>query len=446
MPGHCYNYRVQKLEKLPLWSVYALLAYMPFHLFLSRWLSLYTGGLGIWDAGKDILTLLVLLICIHLALYKNLLSTNIVRFVFLFGALYGLLHLLFYIFNGDELSTRPLIVGSLYNLRFIAWFFIALVAGRMLQTMPRETLIRLILITSTITCLFALLQFVLPKDLMESFGYSIERGAKPSFFIDDKPDFPRVMSTVRDPNSYGAYLIVPIAILLIGLTRGRFAKRWAGPLLGLHAVALFLTFSRGAWLGAVLAISVGLGILYRQMIFGLLKKSYKPLLILLVCMATVLFLARDTYVFQNVILHSDESTVMADPNELRIQLQNQAIRETLDDPKGHGPGTAGLASIGNPRGTFLTENYYLQISHELGLVGLALFLGFLGYVLACILRLKDIEAKALLVGCFFGYGLMALLIHLWSNESVAAQWWLFSGIILGIASVDNNAKKSKKML
>lgn len=419
---------MDSLKRILLYIFYGLLAYMPFHLFASRWLSLYTGGLGQWDAAKDIITVIGLCIAFTVAIKLKLFKDKFVLWFFCISATYGLTHVLFLIFNNDGLDLRSFIVATLFNGRIFAYLFIGLVVG-LTHKIEWKKIVKIVLVVSTITCLFGLIQYIAPKDLMTHFGYSIERGAKPSFFIDDKPDFPRIMSTVRDPNSYGAYLIVPIMLLWVLLLRRRIQPKYALPLLGLHGVALLLTFSRGAWIGVVIAGMVATLRMYQNQIIPFLKR-YLLVVILLVVSATIGWLLfRDTYVYKNVILHSDESTVMADPNELRVQLQKESIEKIKDNPTGYGPGTAGLISINNPKGTFLNENYYLQIGVEAGLLGLAVFMSLLVLVG---LRLGTVSSAygITLFSSFIAYLVISLLIHLWSNEAVAAQWWLLTGLVL----------------
>lgn len=428
---------MERIKQLPLWGVYALLAYMPFSLFMSRWLSTYTGGLGIWDAAKDIATLVLLVVALIVARGQGLFKDKTAQGLFLIVTIYGLLHLAFIVLDASDQDFRSWTVATLYNCRFLAYAFIAAVAGFELKKIPLRTIIKIVVIASTITCLIAFIQYLAPSNLMTHFGYSIERGAKPSFFIDDKPDLPRVMSTVRDPNSYGAYLILPLSLLWALILKKSGSLKLLIPLLLVHGLALLLTFSRGAWLGAAISGLLVTGYLYKNEITSLIKKYYIILAVLSLCVISAGFVLRNSYVFKNVIFHSDESTVMDDPNELRVQLQNKAVQEIADDPEGHGPGTAGLVSIGNPKGTFLTENYYLQIGYEIGVLGLALFISILVLVYRSLTKDADSGLRAVLVGSFWAYGFISLLIHLWSNEAVAAQWWLLAGLVAG-AAIRNN--------
>lgn len=131
---------------------------------------------------------------------------------------------------------------------------------------------------------------------------------------------------------------------------------------------------------------------------------------------------------------------MADPNELRIQLQARAADDIMADPEGHGPGTAGIVSIGNPHGAYLTENYFLQIGYEIGVIGLLVFLALLAVVYRMVLGVRRDDVRAVLIGSFWAYILMSLLIHLWSNEAVAAQWWLLAGLAIGVSAATSSTR------
>jgi hypothetical protein len=150
-----------------------------------------------------------------------------------------------------------------------------------------------------------------------------------------------------------------------------------------------------------------------------------------------LFVAfQDSYLVQNVIFHADESTVLADPNELRVSLTRDAVEKIIKTPEGSGPGSAGLVSINNPKGGVLTENYYLQVAYEVGWLGIVLFLSILLIIIHQLLTLShNNPVAAVLLSALVGYLIYSLLIHLWSNEALALQWWLLTGIVLGTTLV-----------
>ncbi len=406
---------------------------MPFHVFLTQSLSLLTGHLGAWKAAKDVLAALLLVVTLILV-WRNSKANKLFKSFFLISTFYFLLHLVTWAIN-PEIYKNTAVIGTVYNNRIFGYLLIGMGAGLLwAKKIKREQVIKVVLIVSTIVCVLGVLQYFLPKDILTHLGYSVERGVKPAFFIDDKPDLPRIMSTLRDPNSLGAFLIVPINILLLSLT-DKTQKKRRMQLLGmlmLHGLALFLTFSRGAWMG--MAISVCLIAIYRyKHLAKTILVRYWPLIIggaLLI--GSLVFMARDQYVLQNILVHSDENTTaQLDSNDLHADFVRKSIDGIKDNPQGHGPGTAGIVSILNPNGGFLTENYYLQIGYEVGILGLGLFLAVLYKAQKQLGELKDTLPSALWFA-LWSYLVMSLFAHLWTNEAVATQWWILTGLAIAL--------------
>jgi hypothetical protein len=418
-----------------------LVLYMPMHVFLSQSLSLVTGGLEIWKATKDVLITLSVPFLLYIA-YKRRLFSSAYKLHFVLGTLYVLLHLFFVIFSTSD-DTYSAIVGAVYNNRLLAYLLLGMLVGS--SKRGREYLQKLsvaVVIVASIVALFGIAQYFLPHNMLENVGYSVERGVKPMFFIDDKPDFPRVMSTLRDPNSLGAYLILPLMMVTLALIKkgANEALFWRPyrreVLIGIGAVlfgALFLTFSRGALLASILSLVTILSIVTGQRMLAFSRKYWIYFLGLIVILAGIIGLSWNTYTFQNLVFHADQSTVLADPNELRVSLTQEAIDEVAETPLGHGPGTAGLVSITNPKGGVLTENYYLQIAYEVGWLGVVLFIAIFFIIMYQLFTTaRKSPFASVLFASGIGYTFYALLIHLWSNEAIALQWWLLAGISLSV--------------
>lgn len=412
------------------WGGAALLIYMPFHIFLSQWLSTFTGGLDAWKIGKDILTALVAILCIVTVLITKKYTK---LFLWLLGltSAYLALHLILILATNQPADTG--LLATVYNVRLMGYLLIgyslALLVPKLIKRTP---IIRIVIAVSTVVCLIGLLQWVLPKDIMTHFGYSIERGVKPAFFIDDKPDLPRVMSTIRDPNSLGAFLILPITLLAYGLVKyWNTSKRMLiSGLLILHGLVLFMTFSRSAWLGALISVSLLLGWQYRTNFYQITKR-YKYILLIAHCsLLLATWALRDQYVVQNVIFHADENTQLADSNELHVSQVQKGLGGIADQPLGHGPSTAGLVSIQNEKGGLLTENYFVQVGYETGILGLILLIALMVLVIKNLWQQKTQTLPLALVASFAGITLINMLLHTWANEAVAAQWWLLAGLFL----------------
>ena len=432
---------VERLKRLPTWGVYALLVYMPLHIFLSQWLSSVTGGLSAWKVAKDVVTMVLVVLTVGLVVQRRLHRNPPFLMLMLAAAVYLLLHAVTY----REMTTRNVAALALtYNNRLFWYALIGLGAVLLWpQEFTQRKVTRLVLILSTLVCIVGLLQYVLPKDLMEHFGYSISRGVKPAFFIDDKPDLPRIMSTIRDPNSLAGYLVLPITLLTYLWFKGRSnSRQLLSGLLLLHGLALFLTFSRSAFLAlAVSLFALALLTLHEKLV-PIAKRYWPAGLVAVALLAGVVYLGRDQYIIQNVVFHSDESTVSElDSNEYHATFIQLGLKGISRQPFGHGPGTAGIVSIQNKGGGLLTENYFVQIGYEVGVAGLLLLWAVLFYVYRVLRQQKTTPLQVALLATFWGYLCMAMLTHLWSNEALAAQWWLLAGVVMGGAAWQ--AKKTR---
>jgi hypothetical protein len=129
-----------------------------------------------------------------------------------------------------------------------------------------------------------------------------------------------------------------------------------------------------------------------------------------------------------------------DSNDLHVSFVRRGIDGIVDKPTGHGPGTAGIVSIQNPDGGLLTENYFVQIGYEVGVVGLALFAAVLFAIEKRLAMVKNNPLAAVLFAAFWGFLFMTMLAHLWTNEAVAVLWWLLAGV--SIASSRNSHNKN----
>lgn len=418
---------MNKLFSIPYWAFLALLVYMPFHIFLSQWLSTFTGGLEVWKAWKDVLLFLVVLVSIVLVYVKNGFKDKFFWLISALSVLYVAFHFLIWAVNPD-IEKGPALLAVIYNCRLFGYLIVGFATAILSKDKVKpKKVFKMAIILSTVVCLLALLQWILPKDVLTHFGYGIDRGVKPNFFIDDKPDLPRLFSTLRDPLSLGAYLVLPITLLSAAWFKLKNARMLISGLLLLHGLILLLTFSRSTWLGGALAVGTVLVWQYKSYVSGFIKKFWLVLLTVLCLLTAGTYLARDNYVVQNIVFHADESTTLADPNEKRVNFYETTTESILNRPVGHGPGTAGLVSIQTHK-VVLTENYFLQIAYEVGVFGLILLLFMMYLIVKNLYRRQDFYDRVM-ISAFVGITFCGLLFHVWSNEAVAATWWLLAGIL-----------------
>ncbi|HUC89520.1 MAG TPA: O-antigen ligase family protein [Patescibacteria group bacterium] len=419
---------MQIIRRIPFWGALALLIYMPFHIFLSQWISLATGGLSVWKLAKDAMLLILVVFTICLV-WKKRAGTKEFNLFVAIGAGYALLHLVLWAFH-PSLEHDSAILGAIYNNRVLDFLILGMGVGLLVRPKGVDTILltRIILSVSAVVALFGVAQYFLPKDIMTHFGYSLSRGVRPDFFIDNNPALPRVMSTLRDPNSLGAYLIIPITMTLYLLMKAKtVAGRLSfGALALLYSLALYFTFSRSAWVGAIIAIGFLTWWQFKGQIFSIAKRWWPIAVCLILLAAGGLFALRNN----GIVSHTTKAQVGDySSNDYHWIYVKKGLTGIWHNPLGHGPGTAGLASIQNRNGGLLTENYYVQIGYEVGVAGLLVFIA--ANILVCVYlwRCKGMWPPVLLAS-FLGYVFINMLLHSWSNEAVAAQWWIMAGLIL----------------
>lgn len=436
---------MQKIATASKYIFYGLLAYVPVHIFVSTVLGVNLGFLDLAKALKDVVLVfgfcLIFLASTKKPWFKKWLYSKTTLLILAYAGLTLLLALI------RPTDTDAEILGIVFNLRFLLFFLYAvLLTGHFSVKKLREDSLKIVFWTGGFVVMFGIFQyFVLPNNALTSIGFERSNGVLPAFFIDDKPDLERVMSTLRDPNSLGSYLIIisSLVIAKLYLAKKKDKKLWL--FYGLATLLCsYLTFSRSAWLGLSAMFTVFALFALKNHVIDKKLLTKKVVLItsaFVLVFVSSLFLARDTYYVRNVILHSDEATVQEDPNELRLRFWQESVDAILENPAGHGPGTAGLASIKNDiQGTELNENYYLQITYETGVVGLILLLTILVTVFHSLFLQagkNQFIVWALIAG-FAGLAVTNFLVHIWSNEAVAYTWWGLAGLyVLGSKGVES---------
>ena len=437
------------VSKVSLWIFLGLLAYMPLHIFLSTWLGSSFGVLEFAKVAKDGVLVVGFLCALAVSLrqewFKTLLHDKLVWLITAYTALTLLIALL------RPTDQDAEVLGVVYNTRFLLFFLHGVLLARLFSVKKLQSLaIKTVLWTGVVVVLFGILQyFVLPNSALNHFGYSRGNGVLPAFFIDDKPNLERVMSTIREPNSLGSYLIIIITLLLGVFTyaKSKRQQQLFTLYIAFAGLCLWLTFSRGAVIGLVAAIGTFLLLGDNWLRTAIVRHKSKIVAATIVgalVIVTGVFMARDTYLVQNVIFHADQSTVLEDPNQLRIRFWQESVVAISLVPEGTGPGTAGLASIRNDtQGTILNENYYLQIGTEVGILGLALFLTILFVMARRLYWLRPNPLALALLASFVGLAVTSMLIHTWSNEAVTYTWWGLAALALAPKLI--KAKKAQTL-
>jgi putative inorganic carbon (HCO3(-)) transporter len=196
----------------------------------------------------------------------------------------------------------------------------------------------------------------------------------------------RIYSTLENPNLLAGYLIPILPLALVALLRWRspWLRLFALTSFLLGAVAMLFTYSRGGWIGMVLALAVlGLLLLLRfsRLLSAPLKRWLPPLTIAFVVLALVVAAVKVEPL--RVRLMSMAAGREDSSNNFRINVWLAAIEMIQDRPwLGIGPGNTIFNLIyplyQQPRFTALSAySVPLELAVETGIPGLFAVFGLL---------------------------------------------------------------------
>lgn len=431
-------------EYIPAWLLLAVLGFIVLHAPITVFVSTHWPEATLYaKAWKELAilaaTVLILIDYIVSKSWRTVRNDKLLWAAAAFGALHLLLVPL------SQGSANTLVAGLMIDLRYIAYFAAVYMYVRRYPKY-RTSFLKVGLIGACIVVGFAVLQLFLPHDFLKYLGYG-HSTIEPYMTVDKNPDFIRQNSTLRGPNPLGAYAIMVLAgVVAFGVAVGRSvrSKRVQYGHLGLAIaglVALWVSYSRGAWLGAVVALGLvlvaGLGSKITRRVW-----SYIVLVGLLVVVG--LYLTKDTAFVQNIIVHNNPETGSAiDSNQGHIDSLQQGIERTIREPLGAGIGSTGSASMlgGSP---VVIENQFLFVAHEAGWLGLIVWITLIMLVLWQLWRSRrDWMALAAFAS---GVGLLVvgLFLPVWVDDTVSLVWWGMTAAILAAEGVKHARTTNKK--
>lgn len=230
----------------------------------------------------------------------------------------------------------------------------------------------------------------------------------------------RVYSTFENPNVYGEYLIlaIPIAVSLFWTEKGFWRKTFLLGIVAITTLAMVLTFSRGCWLGILLALAILAIIIDRRfIILGLIGIMCLP------------FVLPDTIIqrFTSIGDMSDSST------SYRVYIWMGSLAMLKDYWfSGVGLGETSfntiypLYSYNNIQAPH-SHNLFLQIVSQFGILGLIMFLGvvynFYKEATISMLKKKNILLAGILAG-MTGFFLESMFDYTWYNYRVILIFWM----------------------
>ena len=350
------------------------------------------------------------------------------RLCWLLGG-YAVLHILVVLFLYQGLL--PSAAGLAIDLRYVVFFGLVYVALKLLPEYRRQ-LIWIGVGGACVVVGFATLQFFLPADILSHIGYSKDT-IMPYLTVDKNPDFIRVNSTLRGPNPLGAYAGMALSLLVAAVVRARLTltdKRTAlfvSVFSICSIVALWLSYSRSALVAALISLSV---IFFATAVRRLSPRIWIVSCVLVCAVLGGLIVNRDSAFVSNVLLHENRDGGSAvSSNEEHVSSLEYGLDRLVHQPLGAGVGSTGSAALYGDGGVVI-ENQYLFIAHEVGWLGIILFLLIF---ITILYRLWQGRSHWLSLGIFasgVGLGLIGLLQPVWVDDTVSIVWWGLAAIAL----------------
>jgi len=420
-----------KIAALLATTVTLILVLIPFHAFLTVWLSSFAGhytALRLWKEG---LLIILMLGVAYLFVKVPKMRWDLVSYKLpwliaaytLVQVLWGIVALL-----EHHVNAKALAYGWIINIRFLL-FFLAVWAikpyiGPVLKRWRGIVVWPLLIVVAV-----GLLQyFVLPYDVLKHFGYSTQT-IYPYETINHNIHHLRVMSTLRGANPLGAYLVVAISLLAALWHKQKRSWRY-GLLMLASLLVLFLTFSRSAWIGCATSIAL--------IIWASLKTSRARNWVLAGAAGILLILLglglslRHNMAVQDAVFHTNShSKIAVSSNQGHASALRSGLKDMIHEPLGLGPGTAGPASVYNTQHpTRIAENYYIQIAQETGWLGVALFVAINIVVARALWRRRQQTLALGLFAALIGVSIANLLSHAWADDTLAYLWWGLAGMAI----------------
>jgi len=386
----------------------ALFFFLPF----SSWLVSITGKSSL-SLIRDVLVIFLFLLGLVAILFtkKKINNKNLI-FIFSLFILWGLLT-----FFWKE-------ANSLQWLRGFRFTFVPILLLVSLQLFDfsknqRKKIYWSVFLSSLIVFTLTILEFFKFKIPLTS-GISSEGSLNTIHAVGG--EFTRLQSILAGPNAFGLYILSIIAFLIIA---SLYLNRKILFFIPFFVLALALTFSRSSWIG-LLALFLLLIFYYLKKRFGsFAASSWFASFVFLISL--VFWFGYQSVSFNSLITHGASSTERVEQYQ-RVWDQRYEIGIL-----GRGMGTAGPSSQNRIDGgpNHWTENVYLDMFEETGLIGLSLFLILLGVLGYSIYNKRNTRESRVVFFLLVSFLLAGLFINIYTGQAGLYLLVLMSGLAIG---------------
>jgi O-antigen ligase len=347
----------------------------------------------------------------------------------------------------------------------------------------QRTVIKVLLIVGAVVSAYGIITAFLPMRFFLALGYSpahslyFANGPLAAYQQVGETALRRIQSTMSGPNQLGLWLLIPLGVLLSRWVKARGILEYSNTRVFQYSItcllvcaALFLTFSRAAWIAAFVIAVVMLGrMVPRHLLKGAMAGA-ALIVVLIAIVASLLFpsvffrlsssrghLVRPLQAIGRMVAHPfGEGLGVAGPASNRVS-ETCVFLRPQDDPSWAKKQPTLCVFLGTTqvqpadhvcRCPFLPENWYLQIGVEMGMLGFILFIALVVLVLRRLngecrmYNVKCLSQKGLVQAnnstfyilhstflAFLGVSVAALFLHAWEDSAVAYTVWLLSASV-----------------
>lgn len=343
--------------------------------------------------------------------------------------LYALLHLT----TAAALLSGPMatVAGLMIDLRYVVFFALVYILLR-LAPEYKKVFLQVAVAGAVIVIGFGVVQLFLPANILAYIGYGPDT-IQPYLTVDRNYDYIRINSTLRGPNPLGAYVGIVLSLLAAAIMRGKLPIRrpkvaFMTALAALASlVVLWVAYSRSAVAAAGLSVFLVGTVAGRHLIS---RRIWIVGCVAVFALAGGLFFARDHSFVTNVILHENrEGGSAVGSNEEHINSLQDGIERMLRQPVGAGIGSTGSASLMSEE-PLIIENQYLFIAHEVGWLGLVLFVALFYLVLRRLWWQRRDWLSLGVLASGVGLSCIGLLLPVWADDTVAIVWWGLAAVAI----------------
>jgi O-antigen ligase len=340
-------------------------------------------------------------------------------------------------------------LANALNVRLLAFradtaFVILFLAGRRLRLPPGTSarFERVLLIVGTVIGVVAVFEVAYPATwnslLVKTFDVAQLQAQVFGVYVSNPTDLlthglalqnkiVRAGSVLLSPLSLGFFLLLPLGVALRKIISSSSAGGLAYATATLSALAIVLTFTRSCLLGALVVVVVT----FRQVGPRTAGRARFVLfgLVAVVALAPTFFVSGGAARTRSAANGQDESA-LAHFDRLR-DAPGQIARSPLGRGLGTVPGTGDRFHVA---GTITSENSYLQVGVEMGVLGVVAFVFMLGLMYRALRRegrLRHDDLALGLLAVLAGLLVGGMFLHVWGTIPLPWTFWAGAAVAVG---------------